>query len=80
MAPVFRIVPANTPVIEAARLAADSQLHLITNGRRTLLAPYVPRGWTRLAVHVKKETTSCAVNAKPGRTTILDFRAGSERK
>lgn len=47
------ILPADTPVLDAARQAADSHLHLITDGRRSVLSPIVLPGWYRLAVHHK---------------------------
>lgn len=50
---MLTIIPADTEVIEAARLAAAAHLHLITDGRRTCLSPVVPQGWTRLGVHVR---------------------------
>lgn len=45
------IIPADMPVIEAARLAAEKGLDLITDGRRTMLASVTPAGWVRLSVH-----------------------------
>lgn len=47
------IIPSDTEVVEAARLAAAAHLHLITDGRRTCLSPIVPPGWFRLAVHLR---------------------------
>lgn len=51
---MITIIPSDTDVIAAARLAAAAHLHLITDGRRTCLSPIVPPGWTRLAVIVKE--------------------------
>jgi hypothetical protein len=50
---MLTIIPADTEVIEAARLAATAHLHLITDGRRTCLSPVIPQGWTRLGVTVR---------------------------
>ena len=50
---MLTIIPADTEVIEAARLADAAHLHLITDGCRTCLSPVVPQGWTRLGVHVR---------------------------
>lgn len=49
------IVPSDTEVAEAARLAEASHLHLITDGRRTVLSPVVPPGWLRVGVNVKPQ-------------------------
>ena len=41
-------------------------MHLITNGRRTVISPVIPAGWVKVAVKVKTpkaahlETTPCA--------------------
>ena len=50
---MLTIIPADTEVIEAARLAAAAHLHLITDGCRTCLSPVIPQGWTRLGVTVR---------------------------
>lgn len=50
---MLTIIPADTEVIEAARLAAAAHLHLITDGCRTCLSPVVPAGWFRLGVQVR---------------------------
>ena len=47
------IIPSDTEVRDAAAMAAASHLHLITDGHRTLLSPFVLPGWTRLSVAVK---------------------------
>lgn len=46
-------IPDHTELLEAARRAEASHLHLITDGRTTLLSPIVPLGWHKLAVRVK---------------------------
>lgn len=51
---MITIIPSDTDVMEAARLAAAAHLHLITDGRRTVLSPVVPPGWHKLAVTVKE--------------------------
>ena len=50
------IIPSNTEVFEAARQANAQHLHLITDGRKTLLSPVVMPGWYKLAVKVKEHT------------------------
>lgn len=57
------IIPSDTEVIEAAKLAAAAHLHLITDGKRTVLSPVVPPGWHKLAVTVKE--ASHGAIAKP---------------
>lgn len=47
------IIPDTTTVLEAARQARASSLHLITNGERTVLSPIVPPGWFKVAVKAK---------------------------
>jgi hypothetical protein len=54
------IIPSDTDVLEAARLAAAAHLHLITDGRRTVLSPWVPPGWHKLAVTVKEASHGAA--------------------
>lgn len=51
---MITIIPSEIEVREAAAMAAAAHLHLITDGRRTVLSPVVPAGWTRLAVHCKQ--------------------------
>lgn len=51
---MITIIPSDTEIREAAAMAAAAHLHLITDGRRTLLSPVVPAGWIRLAVHCKQ--------------------------
>lgn len=48
------IIPSDTEVRKAARLAHAQHLHLITDGSRTALSPVIPAGWTRIAVNVKE--------------------------
>ena len=50
---MITIIPSDTEIREAAAMAAAAHPHLITDGRRTLLSPFVLPGWTRLSVAVK---------------------------
>lgn len=50
---MITVLSADTAVLEAARMAVVSNLHLITDGRRSVLSPVVLPGWHRLAVHHK---------------------------
>jgi hypothetical protein len=45
--------PRETELLEVAQQARASHLHLITNGRDTILSPQIPPGWHKLAVRVK---------------------------
>lgn len=47
---MIQIIPDTTTVIEASQLAAAAHLHLITNGKRTVLSPVIPKGWTKISV------------------------------
>lgn len=47
------IIPNNTDVIEAARRAHATHLHLITDGKRTVLSPIILPGWFKVGVFVK---------------------------
>ena len=42
------IVPDSATLAEVARQAAAAHLHIITNGRRTVLSPVVPAGWAKV--------------------------------
>lgn len=44
-------IPDNTTLLEAARLAVSSRLHLIFRGDETLLSPVVPEGWREISVN-----------------------------
>lgn len=47
------IIPDTATVLEAALQARAAGLHLITDGRRTVLSPVIPPGWFRCAVKIK---------------------------
>lgn len=47
------IIPDNATVLDVARQAKASNLHIINNGQRTVLSPVVPPGWFKMAVKVK---------------------------
>lgn len=49
------IVPASASVIEAAREASRRRMFLITNGRATAIAAFLPVGYVRLSVSIKRE-------------------------
>lgn len=46
-------VPAESELLEIAAQANAAHLHLITNGKDTVLSPMVPAGWHRMGVRVK---------------------------
>ena len=45
------LIPADTEVIAAARMASAAHLHLLVREGRTVLSPVVLPGWTRLGVN-----------------------------
>lgn len=60
MTPAAIVIPSNTDVIEAARLADASHLHLLIREGRTVLSPVVLPGWTRLGVNRRTPTQEVA--------------------
>jgi len=46
--------PHEAELLDVARQAVASHLHLITNGRDSVLSPWIPPGWHKLAVRVKE--------------------------
>jgi len=48
------IIPSDTQVIAAAQQANAQHLHLLTDGKRTVLSPDILPGWQKLAVKEKK--------------------------
>ncbi len=55
-APVAILIPSNTEVIAAARMAAAAHLQLLVREGRTVLSPVVLPGWTRLGVNRRTPT------------------------
>lgn len=60
MTPAAIVIPSNTDVIEAARLADAQHLHLLIREGRTVLSPVVLPGWTRLGVNRRTPTQEVA--------------------
>ncbi len=62
--PVTSAIPEETDILDAAAQAVAHGLHLICNGRRTVISPIVPAGWFKIAVklhpHNAKEPLPCA--------------------
>lgn len=52
-APITILVPSDTEVREAARMASAAHLHLLIREGRTVLSPVALPGWTRLGVNRK---------------------------
>lgn len=50
-----RPLSPDMPVLEAAGLAAREGLHIITDGRRSVLSRVVPPGWFPVGVLVRGE-------------------------
>lgn len=51
--PAAVLIPTDTDVLEAARLADAAHLHLLIREGRTVLSPVVLPGWTRVGVRHK---------------------------
>ena len=47
------IIPDNATVLSAATEAKAAGMHLISNGKRTVVSPIVPPGWFKVAVKAK---------------------------
>jgi len=67
MNPITILIPEETDLIEAAGQASAAGLHLLCNGRRTVLSPIIPPGWAKVSVqqprrrpHAPQETPPCA--------------------
>lgn len=45
--------PLEAELLEVAQQAVASHLHLLTNGRETILSPIILPGWHKLGVRVK---------------------------
>ena len=54
---VTTIIPDEKTVLEASRLASAAHLHLVTDSRRTLLSPIVPKGWIKISVSSRESLT-----------------------
>lgn len=50
MNPITILIPEETDLIDAAGQASAAGLHLICNGRRTVLSPIVPPGWAKVSL------------------------------
>jgi hypothetical protein len=50
----FESIPNEAALLEIAQLAAARHLHLITNGKRSVLCSVVPSGWQLMPVMIKK--------------------------
>lgn len=49
-------IPNDTELHAAAQQAEAEHLHLITNGRETLLSPHVLPGWIKVVTKIKPGT------------------------
>lgn len=52
------IIPSTAQVMDIARQANARHLHIITDGKRTVLSPEVPPGWFKVAVKLKPQKAS----------------------
>ncbi len=51
---ITQIIPASTRLVDAAKQASVSGLHLLTDGKRTILSPQRLPGWFRIGVSIKE--------------------------
>jgi len=49
------IVPNDAELFAISQLAAAKHLHLVTNGKSTLLSPIIPDGWRKIAAMAKPQ-------------------------
>jgi hypothetical protein len=56
MSHITYIVPDEATLLEVSEQAEANHLHIISNGRRTVLSPTIPAGWHRLIVMVRTPT------------------------
>ena len=49
----FESIPSNAELLAIAQSAAARHLHLITNGRRSVLCSIIPPGWKLMPVMQK---------------------------
>lgn len=56
-APLTTLVPDDALVHTVAAEAAAAGLHLICNGRRSVISPIVPPGWFKIAVQIDPQPT-----------------------
>jgi hypothetical protein len=54
------IVPRESNVIDFARIATAQGLHLLTDGKKTILSPIRLPGWFRIGVRIKKPAKAAA--------------------
>lgn len=58
------IVPDDACLFDVAQSAAGRHLHIISNGRRAVLSPVVPKGWTRIDVSNVQAASAARPNLK----------------
>jgi hypothetical protein len=55
------IVPDDALLVTVAESAAGQHLHILSNGRRTVLSPVLLDGWTEIHVRIKTPTRGVMV-------------------
>lgn len=51
--PIAYLIPDEALLCDVAEQATARHLHIISNGRRTVLSPVIPTGWHRLVVKIR---------------------------
>jgi len=54
-------IPDDALLCDVAESAAGQHLHILSNGRRTVLSPIVLNGWTEVHVRIKSSTRAALV-------------------
>jgi len=53
---IATLIPDDALLFDVAESAAGQHLHVLTNGRRTVLSPVVLDGWTKVRIGIKSPT------------------------
>lgn len=54
-------IPDDALLFDVAESAAGQHLHVLTNGRRTVLSPVVLDGWTKVRIGIKSPTRAAMI-------------------
>lgn len=58
MSYIATLIPDDADVFEIASRACAQHLNIITNGKRAVLSPVIPEGWTKLRVGINTPKTA----------------------
>ncbi|NTV09167.1 MAG: hypothetical protein HGA47_00125 [Zoogloea sp.] len=57
---VITLIPDDALLFDIARQACAQHLHLVSNGQRFALSPFIPAGWHAVPVGFKTATAKAA--------------------